>query len=170
MNHVFSVDTPVYHVNSITTQEEDDIIAKALSILHRRVLSGPVLDDPCKVKDYLKHYLAVRTGVREREIVTVIFLNSLNAVIDCQDMFLGTIDKANVHPREILREAIRLNAAAVILSHNHPSGTLTPSSADIALTKNVKEIMGLVDVIVLDHIITGGGRFLSMRETGDFYL
>ena len=79
-------------------------------------------------------------------------------------MFHGTIDSASVYPREVVKEALRLNAAAVILSHNHPSGNPEPSQADRVLTKQLKEALGLVEVRMLDHIIVGGHATTSFAE------
>lgn len=81
-------------------------------------------------------------------------------------MFRGTIDSASVYPREVVKEALRLNAAAVILSHNHPSGHPEPSQADKVLTQRLKDALSLVDVRVLDHIIVAGVRTASLAESG----
>jgi len=99
--------------------------------------------------------------------VTVsIFLDSQNRVIQYREMFHGTITSTSVYPREIARLALRLNAAAVICSHNHPSGHPEPSSADRAITGRIKDSMELVDVRLLDHIVVGGGRTVSFAERG----
>ncbi|MDE2623729.1 MAG: DNA repair protein RadC, partial [Betaproteobacteria bacterium] len=82
------------------------------------------------------------------------------------EMFRGTIDSASVHPREVVKEALRLNAAAVIVSHNHPSGSPEPSAADRALTLQLKSALALVDVRTLDHIIVAGSRTASFAERG----
>ena len=81
-------------------------------------------------------------------------------------MFHGTIDSASVYPREVVKEALRLNAAAVILSHNHPSGSPEPSQADKALTQRLKEALGLMEVRTLDHIIVAGAETVSFAEHG----
>lgn len=81
-------------------------------------------------------------------------------------MFHGTIDSASVYPREVVKEALRLNAAAVILSHNHPSGNPEPSQADRVLTKQLKEALGLVEVRTLDHVIVAGSDTMSFAERG----
>lgn len=87
-------------------------------------------------------------------------------VIKYREMFHGTIDSASVYPREVVKEALRLNAAAVILSHNHPSGNLEPSQADRALTQRLKEALGLVEVRTLDHVIVAGVSTVSFAEHG----
>lgn len=81
-------------------------------------------------------------------------------------MFRGTIDGAPVYPREVVKEALRLNAAAVILAHNHPSGNTTPSGADRELTRRLREALNLMDVRMLDHIIVAGSSAVSMAEKG----
>jgi DNA repair protein RadC len=94
------------------------------------------------------------------------FLDAQNRVIEFKELFAGTLAQTSVYPREVVREALRLNAAAVILSHNHPSGETRPSRADEVLTSTLKTALALVDVRVLDHIITAGGESLSMAEKG----
>nr|ELN5399091.1 DNA repair protein RadC [Pseudomonas aeruginosa] len=87
-------------------------------------------------------------------------------LIDYAEMFRGTIDSAEVHPREVVKEALRLNAAAVIISHNHPSGNPEPSAADRAMTSQLRQALALVDVRTLDHIIVAGGTTTSFAERG----
>ena len=102
-----------------------------------------------------------------RERFGVLFLDSHHALIEFQVMFTGTLTAASVYPREVVRAALAINASAVILTHNHPSGDVTPSNADTELTKTLKKALDLVDVRVLDHVITcSGARTLSMAEQG----
>lgn len=96
----------------------------------------------------------------------MLFLDSRNRLIRYVEMFRGTIDSASVHPREVVKEALKLNAAAVIYSHNHPSGHPDPSEADKVLTGRLKEALGLVDVRTLDHIIVAGHERVSFAEAG----
>jgi DNA repair protein RadC len=94
-------------------------------------------------------------------------LDAQHSLIDYQVMFTGTLTQTSVYPREVVRAALSLNASAVILSHNHPSGDVTPSKADTALTSTLKKALDLIDVRVLDHVITcKGARALSMAEQG----
>ena len=119
---------------------------------------------PAAVKDYLRAKLA---GF-EHEVFAVLFLDTRHRLIDYAEMFRGTIDSAEVHPREVVKEALRLNAAAVIISHNHPSGNPEPSAADRAMTSQLRQALALalVDVRTLDHIIVAGGTTTSFAERG----
>lgn len=141
---------------------EDWIIAEALRILDARCQRGQAMDSPSLVGDWL----ALRAAGLQREVFTVVFLDSQHRLIEAQDMFHGTLTQTSVYPREVLAEALRLHAAAVILSHNHPSGIPTPSRADEMLTQTLKQALALVDVRVLDHIIVAGGQARSMAELG----
>ena len=102
----------------------------------------------------------------EHEVFAVLFLDTQHRLIEYAEMFRGTIDSASVYPRELVKEALRLNAAAVIVSHNHPSGNPEPSRADEVLTQRLKEALALVDVRTLDHIIVAGGSTISFAERG----
>ncbi len=93
-------------------------------------------------------------------------MDKRNRLIDCQELFRGTIDGASVHPREIVKEALQRNSAACILVHNHPSGVAEPSQADELITQRVKEALALVDIRVLDHLIVAGAEVISMAERG----
>ena len=141
---------------------DDQVIAQALRILAARVAEGPVFDNPRTVKDWL----CVRAAKLEHEVFGVVFLDAQHRVIDAVDMFRGTISQASVYPREVVKLALAKNAAAVILTHNHPSGSPEPSRADEFLTATLKSALALVDVRVLDHVITGAGSACSMAERG----
>ena len=110
-------------------------------------------------------FLKMELGGLEHEIFGCIFLDNRNRVICFEQLFNGTIDGAAVHPREVVKRTL-LNAAAVIFAHNHPSGVPEPSSADKAITKQLKGALGLVDVRVLDHVIIGGNASVSFAERG----
>ena len=116
--------------------------------------------------DLVRQYLMMRLGRAEREIFCVIFLDNQNRLIAADDLFMGTIDGASVYPREVLKAALKYNAAAVLLAHNHPSGNLTPSDQDRDLTKRILRIGGLMEISVLDHLIVGGGEYLSFADQG----
>ena len=92
---------------------------------------------------------------KEREVFACAFLNSPFNLIKIEHMFLGTLNSASVHPREIARRALQLNAAAVVVGHNHPSGNTTPSGADVEITKRLKFGLKLLDIEILDHIVVG---------------
>ena len=102
----------------------------------------------------------------KQEVFGVLFLDSQNKVLQYREMFFGTLTQTSVYPREVARIALELGAASVILTHNHPSGSVEPSRADIHLTNTLKSALALVDVRVLDHIIIGGVDSLSMAEKG----
>jgi len=141
----------------------DAVIAAALAILDARMRSsGPVLDCPGAVRQFLRLTLAER----EREAFLVLFLDNQHQLIAHDVMFEGTLTCTAVYPREVVRRALALNAAAVILSHNHPSGTAEPSRADEHLTQQLKAALALVDVRVLDHCVVGGRCVVSFAESG----
>jgi len=105
-------------------------------------------------------------GQRAYETFTLIYVDNRHRMIACEDLFRGTIDGASVHPREVVKEALRHNSAAVILAHNHPSGVAEPSQSDELITQRVKEALALVDIRLLDHIIVGDGVSVSLAERG----
>lgn len=111
-------------------------------------------------------YLRSAFGGYDHEIFAVVFLNNRHYVIECEVMFRGTIDGASVHPREICKRALELNAAALILVHNHPSGDHTPSNADLLITKKLVEATTLLDMRIIDHVIVSCTGSWSMAEKG----
>ena len=121
-----------------------------------------VFADPNTIKHYLKLHLAARSY----EVFAVIFLDTQNRLLAMEEMFRGTLTQTSVYPREVALRALHHQASAVVLAHNHPSGTVQPSRADEALTQTLKAALALLDVRVLDHIIVGPGQALSMAETG----
>jgi DNA repair protein RadC len=121
-----------------------------------------VLRDPQSVLDYL----AVEMRDRSREAFKVLFLDAANAVIFQATLFEGTVDQTAVHPREIMREAIRCQASALVLVHNHPSGRTEPSPEDVELTRKLESACRFLSIRVLDHLIVGGAGFFSFREHG----
>jgi DNA repair protein RadC len=126
--------------------------------LHR----GPVFDSPARVKDFV----ALQLGGLPREVFAVLFLDSQHRMIEWRELFHGTLTQTSVYPREVLRQAMDLNAGAVILAHNHPSGLAEPSRADEFLTQSLKSTLALVDVRVLDHLVVGAGQVVSFAERG----
>lgn len=139
-----------------------DIINEARELLTQRLYRNESLGSPRETESYL----ALQLGDREQEVFAVIFLDSQNQVLQYKEMFYGSIASASVYPREIARLALRLNAAAVICSHNHPSGHPEPSEADRNITGRIREAMELIEVRVLDHIVVGGGQTVSFAERG----
>jgi len=111
-------------------------------------------------------YLKVQLGNLPYESFVVIYLDNQHQILQSEELFRGTINAANVYPREIVRQVIKYNAAAVILSHNHPSGITEPSQSDIRITKRIKAALILIDVSILDHVIIGLGNPYSFADHG----
>jgi len=135
--------------------------------LARRSLSEQMkkrsaLTSPGAVRDYLRLTLAARA----HEVFVCIWLDAQHRVIDCAEVFRGTLTQTSVYPREIVKAALAANAAAVIFAHNHPSGAAQPSQADELLTRNLKDALALVEVKVLDHFIVAGSQAISFAERG----
>lgn len=141
---------------------DDEVVAAALRILAKRVTCGDVLCNPRTTRQYL----AMRLAGLEHEVFMCIYLNNRNRVIACEELFRGTVDGANVHPREVAKQALAHNASAVILAHNHPSGIAEPSQADELITRRLKDALALLDIRVLDHLIVGGESVESFAERG----
>jgi DNA repair protein RadC len=134
----------------------------ALRLLREKIQHAPALESPQLVRDYLAlHFMG-----RQRESFLVIFLDARNRVIAAEEMFTGTLTQTSVYPREIVRAALRHNAAACIFGHNHPSGVAEPSHADELLTATLKRALALVDVRVLDHFVVGVDSMMSFAESG----
>lgn len=123
---------------------------------------GAALTSPGAVRDYLRLAL----GGRHHEVFVCIWLDAQHRVIRFEEPFCGTLTQTSVYPREIVKMALRFNAAAVIFAHNHPSGVAQPSQADELLTGNLKEALALVEVKVLDHFIIAGNQAISFAERG----
>ena len=144
------------------TGEADRILAAAREVLATRVRHTDVLASPSAVRDYLRLLL----HNREHEIFVVVLLDAQHRVLASEELFRGTLTQTSVYPREVVKTALRHNAAAVIFSHNHPSGVAEPSHADELLTRTLKSALALVDVQVLDHFIVAGDSVLSFAERG----
>jgi DNA repair protein RadC len=159
-----SEDAPIYDTRNSNPGNigEDAVIAQALAILSGRFRPGALMDSPKAVKDYL----VLRAAKHDREVFGCLWLDAQHRVLATDDVSFGTLTQASVYPRELARRALALNAAAVILTHNHPSGETRPSRADELLTQTIKATLALVDVRVLDHIITAGAATCSMAENG----
>lgn len=112
-------------------------------------------------------YLQATLQGRQREVFLVLFLDSQHRLIASEELFQGTLSAAAVYPREVVVRALRHNAAAVILAHNHPSGVAEPSQADVAITRQIKSALELIDVRVLDHMVVGRGSVTSLAERGE---
>ena len=142
---------------------DDEIIQRAIDILNSRMRNpGVKFSSP----DDVKVYCALNIGDLPHEVFSVLFLDVQNRLIAYEELFRGTLTQTSVYPREVVLRALHHQASAVVLSHNHPSGSLNPSRADETLTQTLKTTLALVDVRVLDHIIVSAGKSLSMAEKG----
>lgn len=142
---------------------DDEVIATALKILSSRHRPGSLLTSPESTRDYLRLWLAERRN----EMFGCIFLDNRHRVIAIAELFQGTIDGSSVHPRVVVQQALVVhNAAAVVLFHNHPSGVVDPSQADLRITQRLKDALAMVDVRVLDHVIVGFEGSISFAERG----
>lgn len=140
----------------------EEVLQGARLVLSHRVRRGATMSSPQTVKDYLR----VQLGMLEHEVFCVLFLDAQHRIIELRQMFRGTVSQTSVYPREVVKEALSLNAAAVILAHNHPSGVAEPSRADEFLTQSLKTALALVDVRVLDHMVVAGADLVSFSERG----
>lgn len=142
---------------------DDQIIAKALRILTKRMKQpGALISNPTVGKDWLRLHL----GDREEEHFVVMFLDVKNRLIAAETMFHGTLAATSVYPREVVKAALRHNAASVMFAHNHPSGSVEPSESDMLLTRALVAALKLVDIRVLDHFVATGARVHSFAEHG----
>lgn len=142
--------------------DEDRTISRALDILQGRLRSGPVLRTP----DAVQTFLRLQSQGLAYEVFAVMYLDAQSRLIDYERLFRGTLTRTSVYPREVVKNALGRNAAAVIFHHNHPSDTLQPSWEDHALTNCLIDALRLVDVRVLDHVITSDAGAFSMAERG----
>ena len=140
----------------------DEVLSQVRRVLSHRVRRGAVMSSPEAVKDYLR----VEIGLLEHEVFGVLFLDAQHRIIAFKPMFRGTVTQTSVYPREVVKESLVLNVAAVILAHNHPSGAVEPSRADEFLTQTLKTALALVDVRVLDHLVVAGADVCSFSERG----
>ncbi len=138
------------------------VIELARRALAQELAHRPTFDHPTKVKDYLK----LQLGKLPHEVFAVMFLDAQTRLLKFEEMFRGTLTQTSVYPREVVKRALDLHAASVVLAHNHPSGVALPSKADEYLTLNLTNALKLVDVRVLDHLIVGEGDVTSFAERG----
>ncbi len=126
------------------------------------IADRPLLSDTAAVRRYLQHALSAS----EREVFACLFLDARHRFIGFERLFFGSVDRASVHPREVLKRALAHNAAALILAHNHPSGHPEPSPSDLRLTEELRQLLMQIDVRVIDHVIVGHGATVSLAERG----
>ncbi|AMJ57421.1 MULTISPECIES: JAB domain-containing protein [Stenotrophomonas] len=144
-------------------ERDSSVLSKALEILESRAMvSGLLLGHP----DVAGRFFRLRLGHEIREHFEVAFLDARNRLIAVERLFSGSIDGAEIHPRIVVQRALALNAAAVLLAHNHPSGHCEPSAADRAITKRLKEVLAMVEVRVVDHLVVSASQGTSMAQLG----
>lgn len=140
---------------------------RAIAELGRRYSESWIEEEkPLLSPDMTREFLQGQLTDEEREVFMVIFMDNQHRVIKHSRMFSGTLSHVEVHPREIVREAMKMNAAAVILAHNHPSGHSEPSQADKSITERIIKCCDFMDIRVLDHLVIGRGEYVSFAERG----
>ena len=145
------------------TTEQSRLIEQAETLMRSRIRADSTqLSDPSAAGNMFRYRLANH----EREVFSVAFLDTRHKVIAVEDLFAGTLDGAEVHPREIAKRALTLGAAAIIVAHNHPSHHNEPSGADRAVTARLKQSLALVDVRLLDHFVVTADGYTSMAARG----
>jgi DNA repair protein RadC len=138
------------------------VMELAKRALSEELQTGTALSSPDSVRYYLQSILSAK----KYESFIVLFMDVNNRLIATEELFRGTLTRASVYPREVVKAALRHNAAGLLLAHNHPSGSPEPSAADIALTRSLKQALSLVDVNILDHFVIAGNRLYSFSEHG----
>ncbi|MEA3250600.1 MAG: DNA repair protein RadC [Pseudomonadota bacterium] len=149
-----------YHITAPVTEAELLSIAQAFA--RRRLGRGRKLTQPALAFEYLQMLMQDY----EHEVFSAVFLDTQHRIIHFEELFRGTIDSASVYPREVVKQALACNAAAVILVHNHPSGDPEPSDADRRITQRLQEALGLMEIRVIDHIVVGSEGCESLAERG----
>ena len=146
----------------LSSVEKAALIALALRVLAERHRAGRALGSP----DETRAFLRIKLADRKSELFGALFLDCRHRIIEVAELFQGTIDGASVHPRVVVQRALEVNAGAIVLFHNHPSGVAEPSHADEAITRRLRDALALIDVRVLDHFIVAAGESVSFAERG----
>ena len=159
------LDDPDAPLRTFLLAREDRARVHALLDLHRRWMEvHPRRDGPLANPEQTRRYLVARLRAHPFEVFACLLLDNRHRVIAFEELFRGTVDGVSVHPREVVRCALRHNAAAIILCHNHPSGIADPSTADRILTDQLVAALAMVEVRVLDHLVIGDGECVSFSE------
>lgn len=143
--------------------EPRDVIQEALSLLYNSIKKEPI---SLTSSEAVKNYCRLNLATREHEIFGALFLDSQHRLIEFRELFRGTIDGCSIHVREVAKEALSLNAAAIIFTHNHPSGLCEPSRADIQITKRLKRALDMFEIRILDHLVVSAEDVVSFAERG----
>ncbi|MCC4605809.1 MULTISPECIES: JAB domain-containing protein [Xanthomonas] len=142
--------------------DEEGILLAAATILEQRLQRQGRIHSP----EQAGSYLVARCAHLSHEVFGVVFLDNKHHILATEHLFSGTIDGCEVHPRVVAKRALELNAVALILFHNHPSGNPEPSEADRKVTQRLQEALGLLDIRVLDHLVIGGQKSVSLASRG----
>ena len=148
--------------SGLNEREKQTVVALATKVLALKFRAGRVLSSPGDTRTYLRLKLAEYRN----EVFGSVYLSNRHRIIAIRELFQGTIDGASVHPRVVVQQALEVNAAAIVLFHNHPSGVAEPSLADEMLTRRLRDALALVDVRVLDHFVVSGAESVSFAESG----
>ena len=148
------------HTADVSAFAADELVQTALRHMERAIVGTEYrVKSPADVAVYLR----TRIGARDHEVFTVLFLNAQNRVLACDEMGKGTINQCPIYPREVARRALQLNATRIIVSHNHPSGSLKPSDSDYKATDSLTKALDLLDIEMLDHIIVSSTGAYSIK-------
>ncbi len=153
---------PVKGLGPAKRSELIAVLELARRALSQRMTERTIFATP----DAVKYYLQLQLSAKPYEVFAVLFLDVQNRLLAMEEMFRGSLSQTSVYPREVVLRALHYQAASVVLSHNHPSGSVQPSRADEMLTQTLKTTLALIDVRVLDHIIVAPGEAFSMAEHG----
>ena len=148
--------------SELNDTEKQSVMMLAMKVLAIKHRAGRTLSSPAETRNFLR----LRLAEYRNEVFGCLFLDNRHRIIAVRELFQGTIDGASVHPRVVVQKSMEVNAAAIVLFHNHPSGVAEPSRADEMLTGRLKEALALVDVRVLDHFVVSGGESVSFAERG----
>jgi DNA repair protein RadC len=162
LNALFAADRDCHDVGRRHARRAASAAFELARRASKRPPAGDALGSPQAVRRYLQFSLAHRP----HEVFVAVWLDAQHRVLKMQELFAGTLTQTSVYPREVVKDALRHNAAAVIFAHNHPSGLAEPSQADQLLTETLKRALDLVDVKVLDHFVVGRGAIMSFAERG----
>jgi DNA repair protein RadC len=153
----------IHHANgAVESATSEQILAAARQVLAHRVRRGASLTSPRSVHEYL----TVKLGALDYEVFGLVLADKRHKVIECVELFRGTIDGASVYPREVVKLVLEKRAASVVLFHNHPSMICDRSHADEMITKRLQNCLALIDVNVIDHLVIGGASVFSFAEKG----
>ncbi len=151
-----------FSLSELNDAEKHSLKALALTLLAEQHQPGKTLTSPEETRNYLR----LRLAEYKNEVFGCVYLDNRNRIIKVAELFYGTIDGASVHPRVVVQQTLAVNAAALVLYHNHPSGVAEQSHADEAITQRLKNALALVDVRVLDHFVVTAGESISFAERG----